>query len=131
MTGNPLWIAVVDDEQAVLKGLTRLLNARSMHARPYSSAREFLSALRDGLPQCLVLDLQMPEMNGVELLEHLKSEGMQIPTIIVTAHDDPAQRQRCERAGAVAFLLKPVRDVSLFAAIDAAGKIRADWADRP
>src|SRR5262245_6698483 len=114
------WIAVVDDDPAVLKALTRLLRTRALRARTYESAREFLAALSDGLPACLIADLQMPEMTGLELLQHLKRSNIHIPTIIITAHGDVGVRERCEAAGAIAFLLKPLQDTSLFAAIDRA-----------
>jgi FixJ family two-component response regulator len=114
------WIAIVDDDPAVLKALARLLRARAFEARTYASAREFLSALHDGLPECLIVDLQMPEMTGLELQRHLTRSGLRIPTIVITAHNEAGARERCESAGAVAFLSKPLQDTSLLAAIDAA-----------
>lgn len=112
------WIAIVDDDPSVLKALTRLLRARGFDARTYASAREFLAALPDWVPKCLILDLQMPEMTGLELLHHLTRQGTRIPTIVITAHGDIRMRQRCEAAGVVAFLSKPLQESSLFAAID-------------
>jgi FixJ family two-component response regulator len=112
------WIAIVDDDASVLKALTRLLRTRAFRAKTYRSAQEFLSALPDGLPACLIVDLQMPEMNGLELLQHLKRSNIHIPSIIITAHGDAGVRERCESAGAIAFLLKPLQDASLFAAIE-------------
>jgi FixJ family two-component response regulator len=120
------WIAIVDDDPSVLKALTRRLRARAFHARAYGSAQEFLVALSEGLPQCLIVDLQMPEMSGLELLQHLTREGIQIPTIVITAHGDIGVREVCESAGAIAFLLKPLQDTSLFAAIDAASSIEGN-----
>jgi FixJ family two-component response regulator len=114
------WIAIVDDDPAVLKGLARLLRGRAFNAKTYGSAEEFLAALPDGRPDCLILDLQMPNMTGLELQHHLARSGVEIPTIIITAHGDLEARKRCETAGAVAYLLKPVQDTSLFAAIDTA-----------
>jgi FixJ family two-component response regulator len=117
------WIAVVDDDPSVLKALTRLLRTRAFHVKAYVSAREFLAALPDGLPECLVVDLQMPEMTGLDLHHHLARKGIQIPTIIITAHNDVGVRERCEAAGAIAFLSKPVQDTSLIAAIEDASRI--------
>jgi FixJ family two-component response regulator len=111
-------IAIVDDDAAVLKALKRLLNARSYHAETYQSARQFLASLPDGLPQCLIVDLQMPDMTGLELQKHLTQSGIAIPTIVITAHDEAGTRERCTSAGAVAFLLKPLHDTALIAAID-------------
>jgi FixJ family two-component response regulator len=117
------WIAIVDDDPSVLKALTRLLRTRAFHAKAYGSGNEFLAALPDGLPECLILDLQMPEMTGLELQQHLTRRGIQIPTIIITGHGDIGMRERCKSAGAIAFLSKPVQDTSLFAAIDDASAI--------
>jgi FixJ family two-component response regulator len=114
------WIAIVDDDPSVLKALARLLRARAFEARTYTSARDFLAALPEGLPDCLIVDLQMPEMTGLELQRHLTRSGVQIPTIVITAHNEAGARERCESAGASAFLSKPLQDTSLLAAIGAA-----------
>ena len=114
------WIAIVDDDPAVLKALARLLRARAFEARTYTSAREFLEVLPDGVPECLIVDLQMPEMTGLELQRHLTRNGLRIPTIVITAHNEAGARERCESAGAVAFLAKPLQDTSLLAAIGTA-----------
>jgi FixJ family two-component response regulator len=116
------WIAIVDDDPSVLRALTRLLRARALHARTYQSAQEFLAALPAGLPECLILDLQMPRMNGLELLQHMTRRGIRVPTIIITAHGDAATRERCESAGVIAFLAKPLQDTSLFAALEEASR---------
>jgi len=110
-------IAVVDDDPSVLKALKRLLHTRSFRVQTFESAQRFLAALPDSLPDCLIVDLQMPEMDGIELMQHLA--GMGLPMIVITAHSEVGVRERCESAGAVAFLLKPLQDSSLFAAIDA------------
>jgi FixJ family two-component response regulator len=64
--------------------------------------------------------VQMPDMTGLELQRHLTRNGLRIPTIVITAHNEAGARERCESAGAVAFLAKPLQDTSLFAAIGAA-----------
>jgi FixJ family two-component response regulator len=114
------WIAIVDDDPSVLKALARLLGTRSFNARTYRSARQFLASVSSGLPDCLIADLQMPEMSGLELQQDLARKGIRIPTIIITGHDQGGMRERCKTAGAVAFLSKPLQDTTLFAAIDAA-----------
>jgi FixJ family two-component response regulator len=111
------WIAVVDDDPAVLKALSRLLRSHAFRARTYGSGQEFLAALPAGLPDCLIIDLQMPEMNGLELQQHLVSNGIKIPTILITAYDDVALR---DQAGLVASLRKPLQEKALFDAIDKA-----------
>jgi FixJ family two-component response regulator len=112
------WIAIVDDDPSVLKALTRSLRVRSLLTKTYASAQEFLAALPDGLPACLIVDLQMPGMTGLELLQHLKSRGIHIPAIVITAYGDPAAREHCEAAGAIAVLPKPWENTALYAAID-------------
>ena len=111
------WIAIIDDDPSVLMALTRALRIQGLRSKSYASAREFLSETTDP-PNCLIVDLQMPGMTGLELLRHLKQIGRPIPTIIVTAHGGDTVRQDCEAAGAVAFLTKPWRNSTLLAAID-------------
>lgn len=115
-------IAIVDDDLSVLKALTRLLRGRGLQVRTYESAQEFLAALPDELPECLIVDQQMPKMTGLELIQTLTHRDIHIPTIVITAHADNGLRQHCESAGVIAFLSKPLQDTSLFAAIDDAGR---------
>ena len=114
------WIAIVDDDPAVLKALRRLLRSRDFRVQTYESGREFLAALPDGLPACLIVDFQMPEMNGLEVQQHLVSNGIKIPTILITAHGDAALPKGFGEGDLVASLRKPVQDAALFAAIDRA-----------
>jgi len=110
-------IAIVDDDPAVLKALSRLLRSHAFRARTYASGHEFLAALPAGLPDCLIVDLQMPEMNGFELQQHLAGSGIKIPTILITAHADVGLR---DQAGLVASLRKPLQEKALLDAIDKA-----------
>jgi FixJ family two-component response regulator len=111
-------IAVVDDDPAVLKALSRLLRARSFRTRTYGSGREFIAALQTDIPECLIVDLQMPDMNGVELQQHLVSNGINIPTILITAHGDAVLLS--DDGGFIARLRKPLQENTLFDAIDKA-----------
>jgi FixJ family two-component response regulator len=120
MPQSPHWIAIVDDDPSVLKALARLLRTRALYARTFGSAQEFLDALPDGLPDCLIVDLQMPGMTGLELQQHLVKAGIKIPTIVITAHDGVGTRERCRSAGASAYLLKPLQNTALIAAINSA-----------
>jgi FixJ family two-component response regulator len=110
-------IAVVDDDPAVLKGLSRLLRSRAFHVHGYGSGQEFLASLPDGLPDCLIVDL--PAMSSLELQERLVRDGLHIPTIMITAHRDLRLHEH-KNTGLVALLLKPVQDSTLFAAVDKA-----------
>jgi FixJ family two-component response regulator len=114
------FIAVVDDDASILKALERLLSTRSWTTKTFRSGVQFLGSLKDELPECLILDLHMPEMSGLEVQQSLASRGIDIPTIIITSNNDAAMRERCLGAGAVAYLPKPVRRAELFSAIDAA-----------
>jgi len=118
MAETSSWISIVDDDPSVLKALARLLRTRAFGVRTYGSAQAFLAALPDGLPACLLLDLQMPEMSGLELIAYLTRQNIKIPTIVITASHDIESQKRCKSAGVVAMLTKPLQDKSLFAAID-------------
>lgn len=114
-------IAIVDDDPSVLKALARLLGTRSFMVSTYLSGSQFIASLSEGMPDCLIVDLQMPEMTGLELQQNLNLSNIRIPTIVITAHDEMGMRGRCKSAGAIAYLSKPVNDASLFAAIEVAG----------
>jgi|SRR5579871_2644941 len=114
------FVAIVDDDMAVRKGLARLLGACAIRARSYASAREFLESLPTEMPECLIVDLQMPEMTGLELQGELSRLGARIPTIVITAHNERGLRERCLQAGATAYLVKPLDSTVLLASIDSA-----------
>ena len=119
------YVAIVDDDEAVLRALARLLRAHSFHVQTYRSARAFLDSLNAGVPACLLVDLQMNEMTGLELLHFLAGAGMGIPAIVVTARDEPGMALS-EFPGAVALFVKPVMKDPLLDAIKAAmtGRLR-------
>jgi FixJ family two-component response regulator len=113
-------IAVVDDDLSVRKALAHLLAVKSYSTSTFGSAKEFLSSLDQQKPSCLVLDLHMPEWGGLDLQHHLLRNGIKIPTVIITAHDEIGLRERCSNAGASAFLVKPISVDALIGAIDSA-----------
>jgi len=113
-------IALVDDDDSVRNAIGRLLSAFGFDVTTYGSAHEFLTSLDSEPPQCLVVDLHMPEITGLDLLHHLMRADIKIPAIIITARDEPGIRERCQSAGAVALLLKPVDSDSLIGTINAA-----------
>jgi two-component system response regulator DctR len=100
--------------------MARILEAYSFQVQTYPSGREFLASVKIGLPDCLIIDLRMNDMTGLELLDHLAGIGLRIPTIVATADDDPGMQHRCALAGAFAFLVKPVMRDRLLGAINAA-----------
>ncbi|MGO4741460.1 response regulator transcription factor [Bosea sp. 2KB_26] len=110
----------MDDDPSVVKSLSRTLRVHAFQTKAYRSAREFLAALPNGTPACLIVDVQMPGMTGLELIHHLTTAGIHIPTIVITAQSDLRVRERPEAAGVIAILSKPLRNTALIAAIDAA-----------
>jgi len=125
MTEPRVYVAIVDDDASVRKVLARLVTVFSYHVRTFASVREFLESLNADVPACLIVDLQMEETTGLELQQHLQSTGSRIPTIVLTAHDEPGMQDRCADAGAFAFLVKPVAKDQLLEAIEAATGHRA------
>jgi len=111
------YVAIVDDDTSLRTALAKLLSAHGIAARTYASAREFLESLPSGIADCLVLDMNMPEMTGLELLRELSRLDISIPTIVVTAHDVQSFRAKCSALGAIAYLDKPVSGGNLIAAI--------------
>jgi FixJ family two-component response regulator len=100
-------VVVIDDEEAVRRGLQRLLRSAGLSIASFASAEEFLnSGPLDGVG-CVVADIRMPGMSGLDLQSKLNADGIAIPIIFITAHGDEKMRIRAMRAGAVAFLAKP------------------------
>ena len=116
---HPL-IAVIDDEEPVRKALTRLMRSAGLTVETFESGAEFLKSLETGVPDCVVLDLHMPHMDGFNVQTHLATKCAGLPVIIVTGHDLPKARERAMAGGASAFLRKPVQDRTLLDAISAA-----------
>jgi len=117
-----LLVAVVDDEEPIRKALGRLLRASGLAAECFASGQAFLDSMSSTRPDCLVLDLHMPEMNGLQVLERLRlrESGPLLPTIVITGHDEPDSQTRCLARGAVAYMRKPLDDEMLLQAIDEA-----------
>lgn len=106
-------VFVVDDDQAVRDSLQQLLQAVGLRVQTYASARDFLLAYRPDTPGCLVLDIRMPGMGGLDLQAQLIEQGVQLPIIFLTGHGDVPAAVRALKAGAMDFLQKPVNSQSL------------------
>jgi FixJ family two-component response regulator len=104
---------VVDDDPAVRDGMCALLGSVSIPTRAFASANEFLRIAEPGMVGCLVLDVRMPGMSGLELLQILKARGIHLPVIVISGHGDVAMAVRAMKAGAVDFLLKPFNEQDL------------------
>ena len=98
----------------------RLLETASYGVQTFGSAGEFIDALAHGVPECALIDLQMPNMTGLQLQQYLAGAGIFIPTIIITANDESGSKERCMALGATAYMIKPLRKTELLAAIDSA-----------
>jgi FixJ family two-component response regulator len=119
--GNRLpHIAVVDDEESVRLALARMLRASSFDVSIYRSGEEFLESLKTAMPDCVVLDFQMPGLTGRDIQRALSVAKLPLPIIIVTAHDQPSLREKVLADGAVAYFTKPLRRDTLIAAVDQA-----------
>jgi FixJ family two-component response regulator len=116
----PRHISIVDDDASIREALKSLMRSVQVNADAFASAEEFLASERLNDTACLILDLNLPGMNGFELQNHLNIERRGIPIIFITAHADEASRQRALEGGAIDFLSKPVRREPLFRAIQSA-----------
>jgi FixJ family two-component response regulator len=110
-------IAVVDDDGSVRRSLRRFCRTMGFDPRVFASAEDFLPSVDAQAYDCLILDLRMPGMDGLELQQRLLAMRADVPIILITAHDEPASRARGLAAGAVAYLNKPVTNAVLLGAI--------------
>ena len=115
MTAQALHVAILDDEASIREAISRLLTTLGMVAHAYATSDELFKSVALKHPDCLVLDLQMPGMSGLDVLKYLNQRQIRIPTIVITGHDEKNSRGACMNAGAVAYLLKPL-DVELLVA---------------
>ena len=117
MNQNKTQVAVVDDDESYACALERRLRASGFEVRTYPSAEVFLAPTTHPTPDCLVLDIHLGGMSGLDLQRRLRELGVLTPIIFVTAHDAPGVREEAERAGCSAYFSKPVPGRLLVAAI--------------
>jgi FixJ family two-component response regulator len=110
-------VFVVDDDASIRDAVKSLLKSVGLHAEVFGSTEEFLNVTRPAAPSCLVLDIRLPDMSGLEFQEELAKAGRRIPIIFVTAHGDIPMTSRAIKAGAIEFLTKPFQKHELLAAI--------------
>jgi FixJ family two-component response regulator len=115
-------VAIVDDDRSVQRALKDLMESAGLSALCFGSAEEFLESDQRNPTACLVADIRMPGMSGLELQAQLKAEGSHIPLIFITAHDDPKMKVQAMKAGAAEFLSKPFDDEVLLEKVRAALK---------
>lgn len=120
MTEAAITVFAVDDDPSVRTGLGRLLRSAGFKAEVFATARAFLGAYRPDVTGCLILDLAMPELDGLELQQQLAERGGALPIIFLTGHGDIPTSVRAMKLGAADFLTKPVDDRALLAAVEQA-----------
>jgi FixJ family two-component response regulator len=118
--GKTKLVAIVDDDDLMRGALRGLLKSAGMPAQEFSSAEEFLKSGAQNETACLIADIRMPGMSGLELQAQLNAERCKIPTIFITAHGDARMRMQALRAGASEFLSKPFDDEVLLQIVQAA-----------
>jgi FixJ family two-component response regulator len=119
---RPSVISIVDDDNSVRESLWGLLRSIGFAVNAFTSAEEFLNSDQLGDTDCLILDVRMPGMNGIELQRHMVAVQSKIPVIFITAYEDEGMRAQALGAGALAFLVKPFSEEALLSAINAAQK---------
>ena len=117
---NAKLVAIIDDDDLMRSALQGLLKSVGLPAQTFASSEEFLQSGRQRETACLIADIRMPGMSGLELQAKLNAEHCRIPTIFITAHGDTKMRMQALRAGAVEFLAKPFDDESLLGSVRAA-----------
>jgi FixJ family two-component response regulator len=118
--GKPKLVAIVDDDDLIRSALQGLLKAVGLPARAFASAEDFLSSGQQHQTACLIADIRMPGISGLDLQAKLNAEHCRIPTIFITAHGDEKMRMQALRAGAVEFMAKPFDDEALLESVRAA-----------
>lgn len=110
-------VAIVDDDESVRTALQGLMKAVGVSANVFASAEEFLRSAQRSHTACLITDIRMPGMSGLDLQEKLNADNCRIPTIFISAHGDSKMRTRALRSGAVEFLAKPFSDDALLESV--------------
>jgi FixJ family two-component response regulator len=118
--GKNKMVAIVDDDELMRSALEGMLKSVGLTSESFASAEEFLKSGQQGETACLIADIRMPGMSGLELQARLNAEHCKIPTIFITAHGDTKMRMQALRAGAVEFLAKPFDDELLLESVRAA-----------
>jgi FixJ family two-component response regulator len=118
----PIRISIVDDDRSVRESLGRLLSSVGFAVNTYASAEKYLSSDQAGSADCLLLDIRMPGMSGIELQRQLVANHSEVPVIFMTAHEEETERAQALEGNARTVLIKPVGEESLLNAIDTALK---------
>ena len=118
MPGNPV-ISIVDNDMSVREAVLGLMRATGFIAESFHSAEHFLRSGGSSRASCLIADMRMPGMSGLELQSHLAAAGTPIPTILITAFPDERDRECAKKSGAICYLIKPFKEADLLSCIEA------------
>jgi FixJ family two-component response regulator len=117
LKAETLHVSIVDDDESVRKGLSRLMRSAGIESHAYESPEDFLAEVHNEDHACILMDITMPRMNGLELSARLREKGIALPVIAISARDDDDTRQLAHDLGVRFFLRKPVDDQALLDAI--------------
>ena len=110
-------VFVIDDDESICRSLRRLLQSAGFHVRTFISGNDFLNQVCQNMSGCIILDVRMPEIGGLELQKRLNDSGCKMPIVFMSAHQDAGTRGKALNAGAIAFLQKPFEDQLLIETI--------------
>jgi FixJ family two-component response regulator len=108
INAKPTRIAIVDDEEHIRRALRRLLNSAGYEVELFAGGEEFLASLAGQRPDCVVLDLHMPQTDGFAVLDQLSQQGIRIPIVVITGYETTESHRRVAAAGVTSFLRKPI-----------------------
>jgi FixJ family two-component response regulator len=117
MSPNGNTLAIIDDDESVRNALRRLIQSAGWKALTFASAEEFLQAPAQPAPCCLILDVHLPGLSGLDLKKHLDAAGRLLPVVFITAYANEQMRAQALQAGAIAFLSKPFEEQALLDAL--------------
>lgn len=115
---GPVQVAILDDDPSIRSAISRFLRAWDLHVNAYGSCRELMHAIANRRPDCLVLDLHMPEFNGIAVMNHLIYTNVELPVIVISAEDETKFKDICFSLGAIRYLRKPLNGLELLSAIE-------------
>lgn len=117
MPGTKRTVFIIDDDESVLRALRRLIGSAGFQVVAFATAEEFLHAAELPTPDCLILDVHLPGMSGLDLQAQLAAKGRRVPIVFITAFLDDATSKRARKAGAIAILQKPFENQALLDAV--------------
>jgi FixJ family two-component response regulator len=126
MTKRRSLIAIVDDEESVCRALRRLFTSAGFATQVFTSGDQFLESVRVDVPDCVILDLHLPGLSGLDVQRRLQRDDVHVPAVVITGIEEPGMRQHVEAAGVSAYLLKPLDSRTLLQAVDRAMRKTGD-----